>query len=115
MTRVVSVHEYELAPDADPADFEAAVEAAERRGLFDLPGLVDRRFLRGIKGDREGEYAAIWTYEDREAWEALWGPPGDPKPPEAYPERWREWEALLDPLLTDDPDFIGFTSYEALA
>lgn len=112
---VVSVHEYELVEDADGSDLEAAVAAAERRGLFDLPGLVDYRFLRGVKGDREGRHAAVWTYESREAWEALWGPPEDPNPPAEYPDGWREWEEdLLGPLLPEDPDDVSFTSYGTL-
>jgi heme-degrading monooxygenase HmoA len=90
-TPVVSIHEYELAPEVDADRFERVVAGAERDGLFDLPGLEEYRLLRGIKGARDGEYAAVWTYESRAAWEALWGPPGEPAPPEEYPDRWREW------------------------
>jgi hypothetical protein len=112
---VVSVHEYELAEGIDGSDLEAAVAAAERRDLFDLPGLVDYRFLRGIKGDRADGYAAVWTYESRAAWESLWGPPDDPKPPAEYPASWREWETdLLGPLLATDADDVRFTSYETV-
>lgn len=114
MSRVVSVHEYELAEGVDGESFERVVSDAESRDLFDLPGLVDYRFLRGIKGPRTGRYTALWCYESREAWRDLWGPPDDPVPPAEYPERWREWESLLDPLLADDPDEIWFTSYEEL-
>lgn len=111
---IVSIHEYELARDASPEAFEQTVREAESRDLFDLPGLVDYRFLRGVKGDRAGSYAAVWTYETRAAWEDLWGPPDDPVTPSGYPERWREWEALVDPLLASDADDIRFTSYESL-
>jgi hypothetical protein len=112
---VTSIHEYELAPDTTDEQFERAVADAERDDLFDLPGLADHRFLKGIKGDRRGQYTAIWTYESRAAWEALWGPPDDPVAPDEYPERWREWERRLAPLLTGDPDRIRFTSYRAVA
>ena len=37
MPRVISVHEYELRPDADPADFETAVRDARADSLLDLP------------------------------------------------------------------------------
>ena len=113
MTRVVSVHEYELRPGVSPADFERALGDAERRGLFDLPGLREHHFLRGLKGARRGGYAAIWIFDSREAWEKLWGPPGAPLPPSQYPQKWQVWEnEILAPLLSQDPDKIRFTSYE---
>jgi hypothetical protein len=112
---IVSVHHYELAESATDRAFRAAVREAERRGLFDLPGLVDYRFLRGLKGARRDGYAALWTYESEAAWERLWGPVEDPVPKAEYPERWVEWEDdLLAPLLADDPDEIDYTSYEVI-
>lgn len=48
---VVSVHHYELAEGVDPSEFREAVEEAVSRDLFaDIPGLVDYRIGRGIKG-----------------------------------------------------------------
>jgi hypothetical protein len=115
VTRVVSVHEYELRPGIEPADFERALRDAERRGLFDLPGLGEHHFLRGLKGARRGAYAAVWIFDSREAWEKLWGPPGAPLPPSQYPEKWQVWEnEILAPLLSQDPDTIRFTSYEEI-
>jgi len=115
VTRVVSVHEYELRPGVSPADFERALGDAERRGLFDLPGLREHHFLRGLKGARRGGYAAIWIFDSREAWEKLWGPPGAPLPPSQYPAKWQVWEnEILAPLLCQDPDTIRFTSYEEI-
>lgn len=113
MARIVSVHEYELKPGVEPAEFERAVRNAEQRGLFDLPSLNDHYFLRGLKGGRRGSYAAIWIFESREAWEKLWGPPGAPLPPSQYPLKWQVWEKeILAPLLSQDPDTIRFTSYQ---
>jgi hypothetical protein len=113
VTRVVSVHEYELKPGASLADFERALGDAGRRGLFDLPGLSEHYFLRGLKGARRGAYAAVWVFDSREAWEALWGPPDAPRPPSQYPEKWQIWEKeILAPFLTQDPDTIRFTSYQ---
>lgn len=112
---IVSVHHYELADDANPEDVERTIAEAEDRDLFALPGLVAYRFVRGIKGARANRYAAIWEYESRDAWEALWGPVDDPLPKEEYPERWKTWEDdLLAPLLAGDPDGIEFTAYEVV-
>lgn len=113
---MVSVHHYELAADATDEAFREAVSEAERRGCFDLPGLVGYRFLRGVKGNRQGRFAAEWVYESRAAWENLWGPVEDPHPKSAYPDEWVKWEDdLLAPLLAGDPDEIEFTSYEVVA
>lgn len=114
---ITSVHHYELAESVDPAAFHDAAEEAVDRGLFErIPGLVDYRIVRGIRGDRAGKFAAIWRYESREAWADVWGAVGDPVPETAYPEEWLTWEEeLLAPLLADDPDEIGYTSYEVIA
>lgn len=114
---IVSIHQYELAADAEPADFRAAVTEATDRGLFEaIPGLVEYRIGRGIKGARAGQFAALWFYESRTAWESVWGPVDDPAPKDEYPEAWLVWEdELLDPVLADDPDEIVYTSYELLA
>ena len=45
MAKVISVHEYELKPGVQGADFERALHDAERRGLFDLPGLIATIFF----------------------------------------------------------------------
>lgn len=108
-----SVHHYELAAGATEAAFRDAIREAERRDLFELPGLVEHQFLRGIKGSRADGYTALWTYESRAAWRDLWGPVDDPVPPAEYPEQWRIWEAeLLAPVIAGDPDNIEYTTYE---
>jgi hypothetical protein len=113
MTRIISIHEYALKPGIDAAAFERALRAAEGRGLFDLPGLLDYRFVRGIKGRRRNGYATIWVYESREAWGRLWGSPDQPRQPADYPARWQAWEnEILAPLLAEAPDAIAFTAYE---
>lgn len=111
---MISLHEYELAPGATLEDFAEVARVAESRGLFDLEGLEDYRFLEGIRGAGAGGPAALWRWESGEAWEELWGPAGDPKPAAEYPPGWREWEELLEPVLADDPDEIRFTSYREL-
>ena len=115
MSRVISVHEYELCADADPEEFEAAIQDAREEGLLTLPGLEDYHLLKGIKGARVHRYGAIWIYESRAAWEALWGPPDDPIEKPDYPENWKIWEdEVLAPYLSEDPDTIRFTSYREL-
>ena len=114
MARVISLHEYELRPGVQAADFERALRDAEQRGLFDLPGLTEHCFLRGLKGARRDAYAALWVFESREAWERLWGRPEAPHPPSQYPAKWQVWEEILAPFLVQDPDTIRFTSYQAI-
>ena len=113
MPRVISIHDYELKPGVSGDAFEQAAREAERRGLFDLPGLVGHHFLRGLKGARRGAYTALWIFESRDAWERLWGTVEAPVRPSDYPARWKIWESeVLAPLLDQDPDTIRFTSYE---
>jgi hypothetical protein len=115
MAKVISIHEYELKPGVQEADFERALRDAERRGLFELPGLIGHHFLKGLKGVRAGAYAAIWIFESRAAWEILWGTLEAPRPPADYPAKWKVWEnEVLAPLLARDPDTIRFTSYDEL-
>lgn|SRR5574340_873592 len=113
MPRIFGIHEYVLKPGVDGKDFEQAIRHAEARGLFKLPGLVERYFLKGIKGERTGSYAAIWVFESRGAWEGLWGTPDQPLTKRDYPENWKVWEnEVLTPFLDREPDAIAFTDYE---
>jgi len=65
MPKLISIHEYDLKPEVDTADFERAIRDAEGRGLLHLPGLVAHHLVKGVKGERSGAYAAIWVYEPR--------------------------------------------------
>lgn len=115
MTKVVSIHEYELKPGVDGKAFEAAVHKAREDGLLKLEGLENFYLLKGIRGDRASKYAAVWVYESLEVWESLWGPVGDAVIKEDYPENWKKWEdEVLAQFLVTDPDEIPFSSYEAL-
>lgn len=112
---IISIHHYELAESATNQEFHDAVREAERRRLFDLPGLVEYQFLRGIKGSRKDGYTALWMYDSREAWQNLWGSSEDPVSQEEYPDKWNQWEEeLLAPLIAGDPDDIDYTSYEVI-
>ncbi|NIO09828.1 MAG: hypothetical protein GTO40_18210 [Deltaproteobacteria bacterium] len=113
MPRIISIHEYILKPGVDEKDFERAIRQAQDRGLLRLPGLVEHRIVKGIRGSRCGCYAAIWVYESRKAWERLWGKPDRPPTKKDYPESWKVWEdQVLAPFLSQDPDRINFTAYE---
>ena len=115
MSKVISIHEYVLKPGADGKEFEEAIQRARDDGLLRLPGLTDYFLVKGIKGPRNGRYAAIWVYEGREAWERLWGTPVNPLPKQKYPETWKIWEDdVLAPFLAENPDTIRFTSYQEI-
>jgi hypothetical protein len=115
MASVISIHEYDLRPEANEAAFERAIRDAEERGLFSLAGLVEHHFLKGIKGARRSAFTAIWIFESREAWEKLWGSLEAPRQSTEYPITWTVWEnQILMPLLVQHPDAIRFTSYEEL-
>ena len=112
MGQVFSLHEYELNPGVEASAFEEAIQRLRRRGVPALPGLTGFRLIKGIKGQRRGLYAVLWTYESRRAWEQLWGPPEQPLPRSACPASWHAWEETLQPFLDREPDRIAFTVYE---
>lgn len=113
MAPVLSLHSYQLAAGVDASELARAFARARAQGLFDLPGLLEVRLLHGIRGQQKGEWAALWIYESRQAWQALWGPVEEPHGPADYPQAWRRWEReLLAPLLDRDPDTIILTAYQ---
>ena len=115
MSKVISIHEYILKPGVNEEQFEQAVLNAQERRLLRLPGLVDYYLVKGIRGFRNGLYAAIWVYESKKAWESLWGPSNKPLSKTDYPQNWKVWEnEVLFPFLDQDPDEIRFTSYQEL-
>jgi hypothetical protein len=116
MSKIISVHEYALRESAESTEFEFAGREARERGLLKLPGLEQSYLLSAIKGTRRGEYAAVWIYESREAWEGLWGPSDQPFGRGDYPGDWRIWEdEVLRPFLVEEPDKIAYTAYEELS
>jgi hypothetical protein len=115
MAKIISIHEYVLKPDADPLLFEKAVREASEKGLLSLPGLSKHFLVKGIRGSRQGCYAAVWIYESREKWEKLWGPLAASWEKSRYPEMWKVWEdEVLAPFLDREPDKISFTAYMEL-
>ena len=115
MTKIISIHEYTLKSNVTENQFKAAIQRAQKRQLFRLPGLEDVRFLRGIKGKQRGHIVAIWTYESKEMWQQCWGSPEQPIRRDEYPEQWKIWEdEFLSPLLDRDPDQIDYTAYEEI-
>lgn len=115
MSRIIGIHEYILKKNVTEEQFEEAIENARNRGLFNLPGLIDYRFLKRIRGTRKVQYTAIWIYKNRDAWEKLWGRAENPIKKEDYREPWKIWETeILAPLLEQDPDQIYYACYEEL-
>ncbi len=115
MGRIFSVHEYDLRDGVTEAEFESALFSGEANGLLSIPGLTSHHFVRGVRGDRSGRYGAVWIYEDRVAWERMWGQAGQPTPPGRHPAGWRRWEKILSTLLDRPADAIHFTAYEELS
>jgi hypothetical protein len=112
---ILSLHEYDLRHGASAEEFERTLREAESLALLDLPGLRSHHFLRGVRGLRDGRYAALWVYDRREAWEALWGPAGRPIHRDDHPPRWRQWEdGVLTAFLDRPPDEVRFTAYEVI-
>ena len=68
MSRIISIHEYNLKPEVEGEQFERAILNARERRLLRLPGLVEHYFIKGFRGLRRGKYGTIWVYESREAW-----------------------------------------------
>ena len=115
MSKVISIHEYILKPGVSERRFVNAILNAKKHGLLNLPGLLDYYMVKGIRGFRNGLYAAVWIYESKEAWESLWGPIEKPLSKADYPQNWKVWEnEVLFPFLDQEPDKIKFTSYQEL-
>jgi hypothetical protein len=115
MSKIISIHHYRLKEDVSTQDFMGVIKRALKQRLFDLPGLEQFQFMRGIKGERRGMWSAIWIYSSQRAWETLWGKPTKPKKKSEYPQPWIRWEdELLAPLLEQDPDRITLTAYEEM-
>ena len=113
MARIVAVHELDLKSDADREAFERVVRAEIADLGLHMPGLVERRFLRGYKGARHSEYAMLWVFESRAALEGMFGPPEAPlRGPAAFV---RYEDAIAPFLAAPSPELIRFTDYEELA
>ena len=115
MKHIISIHEYVLKSGVTGKEFEQAFRTAEQQGLFNLPGLINHFFIKGIRGKRVGHYTAVWVYRDRQAWEKLWGPVDQPVAKHNYPGNWQRWENdVLARFIEGDPDKISYTSYEVV-
>ena len=112
MARIVAVHELDLKPGVDRAEFERVVRESTRGLDRAMPGLRQRLFLLGYKAARKGEYAMLWVFESRAALEAMFGTEHDPKP---GPEAFVRYEAAIGPYLAAArPELIRFTDYEEI-
>jgi hypothetical protein len=109
MARIIAVHELDLKPGADRAAFERVVQAEIADLGLHMPGLVERRFLRGYIGARDREYAMLWVFESVAALEVLHGPPDALR---RGPAAFVRYEDAIAPFLSaPSPDLIHFTDY----
>ena len=113
MSRIISLHEYELKREGRREAFEEAILKARHDGLLKLSGLEETLFLKGIRGKRREKFASLWIYPSRESWERIWGPAENPRKKDDYPENWKIWEnEVLAPFLSQAPHKIAYTAYE---
>jgi hypothetical protein len=100
MPCIVAVHELDLKPGVDRAEFERVVGRETADLARQVPGLVERRFLLGIKAARKGEYAMLWVFESQAALEALFGTESHPR---AGPDAFVRYEAASGRYLAAVP------------
>lgn len=104
---VYSIHEHELRPGVDVAQYEQDV--AHALGNLHVPGLVNAQHLKGFKGTRTGKYAVLWIFESAEVIEQNFGTADNPK----WPADWLHYEnEVLAQYLDRHPDTVVFTDYE---
>lgn len=101
MTRVVGVHEVELKPGTDPAEFERAAAEAVQHPTLDG---WRTRVLRGERGPRAGRYLVVFEIDDQEARNRYFPTEGqmDAEQVDAFnrqhPEgaaAWDRWQAMV--------------------
>lgn len=108
--KVYTVHEHNLRSSADRAAYETAIGQAIQE--LRIPGLLHAYHLKAFKGKRQGAYAVLWIYENRDAIIQNFGTPENPK----WPEAWLHYEnEVLAPFIDEHPDKIRFSAYEVIS
>jgi hypothetical protein len=103
---VYAIHEHELKPGVDVAQYERDVAAAIRR--MKIPGLLATHHLRGFRGVRANRYAVLWLFESEDALTQNFGTPDDRR----WPPDWAHYEnVVLAQYLDRHPDTIDYTDY----
>jgi hypothetical protein len=106
---IYCVHEHELLPGVDIAQYERDV--ARAIAAMQVPGLLHARHLKGIGGVRSGRYAVLWLFANEEALLQNFGGPRE----QTWPAAWLHYEdVVLAPYLDRHGDKIDFTDYRPL-
>ena len=74
MTKVFAIHEIELLPGVDPAEFE---RLAVQAGGWDLPGMRSY-ILKGDRGTRRGQFAMMYEFDSEQRRAELFPVEGGP-------------------------------------
>jgi hypothetical protein len=110
MPKVFGYHEFDLREGADEKEFEEDISKSIAE--IKLPGLIDKFFVKGVRGKRRGKYAVIWVFESLEAIESLWGTEDDPKP---GPDIFLDYEEkVLGPYIDRPAQQIVWSDYEVI-
>lgn len=106
---IYCVHEHELKPGIDVAQYERDV--ADALTQLKIPGLLHAYHLKGIGGERAGCYGVLWVFANAEALAHNFGGPRE----QTWPAQWLHYEdVVLAPYLDRHADKIDFTDYEPL-
>jgi hypothetical protein len=106
---IYAIHEHELKPGVDAAQYEQDVAAAIAR--MRIPGLLFACHLHGLRGVRQNRYAVLWVFESEAALAENFGAPGQRR----WPPDWAHYEnVVLAPYLDRHPDAIAYTDYRQL-
>ncbi len=110
MNQIIAIHEHELKPNVNPKQYEQEVDYALT--TLNIPGLLKAYHLKGFKGKRNGRYAVVWIFENKDAITKNFGTPENPK----WPKDWLHYEnEILAKFLDRHPDSIDFTDYEIIS
>jgi len=106
---IYALHEHELKPGVDIAQYERDVAAAIAR--MEVPGLLAAHHLHGLRGVRANRYAVLWIFASAEALSEKFGTPDQPR----WPPDWAHYEnVVLINYLDRHPDTVEYTDYTEL-
>jgi hypothetical protein len=107
---IYAIHEHELKPGVDIAQYEQAVAAAIAQ--MKIPGLLAAHHLRGLRGVRANRYAVLWIFTSEAALAENFGTPEQRR----WPPDWAYYEnVVLAPFLDRHPDTIDYTDYRVVS
>ena len=106
---IYAIHEHELKPGVDVAEYEQMVAAAI--GRMKIPGLLAAHHLYGLRGVRTKRYAVLWIFASEAALVENFGTPEDRR----MPPDWAAYETeILVQYLDRDPDTVELTDYRQI-